>query len=100
MHVLVKDTADQKEILKEIHTLLKKDFSVYFSTIQVETECLDEKEASDIDINAHSSHSNHVQNTKDKPFSFPSSPMGMHIHIHHTTKTFQFQVNLLCHHSL
>ncbi len=66
MHVLVKETVDQKEILKEIHSLLKKDFSVYFSTIQVETECLDGKEASDIDINAHSSHSDHLQNRKDK----------------------------------
>ena len=67
MHVLVNDITDQKEILKEIHNLLKKDFSVYFSTIQVETECLDGKEASDIDINAHSSHSNHVKNIKDRP---------------------------------
>jgi hypothetical protein len=58
MHVLVKDTVDQKEILKEIHSLLKKDFSVYFSTIQVETECPEEKEAADIDINTHSFHTN------------------------------------------
>ena len=63
MHVLVNDTADQKEVLKEIYHLLKKDFSVYFSTIQVETECLDGKEADDIDINAHSFHTSHVQNT-------------------------------------
>ena len=66
MHVLVNDTADQKEVLKEIYHLLKKDFSVYFSTIQVETECLDGKEADDIDINAHSFHSSHAQNTKGK----------------------------------
>ncbi|GIT99085.1 MULTISPECIES: cation diffusion facilitator family transporter [unclassified Sulfurovum] len=66
MHVLVKDTTDQKEVLKEIHNLLKKDFSVYFSTIQIETECLDDKEASDIAVNVYSSYSNHVQNTKNK----------------------------------
>ncbi|MHB0994713.1 MAG: hypothetical protein ACYC04_10220 [Sulfurovum sp.] len=46
---------------------MKKDFSVYFSTIQIETECLDDKEASDIAVNAYSSYSNHAQNTKDKP---------------------------------
>ena len=56
MHVLVSDTADKNEVLKEIHSLLKKDFSVYFSTIQIETECPEEQESSDIDFKAHSLH--------------------------------------------
>lgn len=52
MHVLVSDDANQKEVLNKIHNLLKKDFSVYFSTIQIETECPEINEAPDIDINA------------------------------------------------
>jgi len=56
MHVLVSDGADQKALLEKIHEMLKKDFLVYFSTIQIETECPEADEASDIDIKAHSSH--------------------------------------------
>ncbi len=57
MHVRVGKTIDQKALLKQIHNLLKKDFSVYFSTIQIETECPEGNDASDIDINAHMGHS-------------------------------------------
>ena len=56
MHVLVDSTAEQKDVLKKINNLLKEDFSVYFSTIQVETECLEAEEAVDININTHSFH--------------------------------------------
>ncbi len=56
MPVLVDDTADQKEELEEIHEILKNEFSVFLSTIQVETECPERDEASDIDINTHSEH--------------------------------------------
>ncbi|MCF6264155.1 MAG: cation diffusion facilitator family transporter [Xanthomonadales bacterium] len=58
MHVLVRETADQNAVLKEIHHLLKMDFSVYFSTIQVETECPERDEAAGIDFSSHSQHSN------------------------------------------
>ncbi len=61
MHVLVGDTVDQREVLKEIHALLKNEFSIYFSTIQIETECPERDEASDIDINAHSEHSHRTK---------------------------------------
>ncbi len=56
MHVLVDRNTDQGKLLKEIHRLLKDKFSVYFSTIQIETECLEGEETSDIDIKAHSSN--------------------------------------------
>ena len=50
MHVRINDISNQEKVFKEIHKLLKDDFSVYFSTIQIETACLDEDLASDIDI--------------------------------------------------
>ncbi len=56
MHVRVGEVVDQKVLLKQIHELLKKDFSVYFSTVQIETECPEGDDASDIDINAHVGH--------------------------------------------
>ena len=57
MHVHVSEDSDQKALLNQIHQLLKKDFSVYFSTIQIETECPETDDASEIDINAHLGHS-------------------------------------------
>ncbi len=60
MHVLVNDSANKDKVLKEIYSLLKRDFSVYFSTIQIETECFEGKEASEIDINATSPHRLHT----------------------------------------
>lgn len=61
MHVRINETADQKEVLKNIHHLLKNEFSVYFSTIQIETECPEVDEASDIDINSHTAHPSNSQ---------------------------------------
>ena len=57
MHVLVGEKVDQKALLEQIHHLLKKDFSVYFSTVQIETECPEGDAASDIDISVHTEHS-------------------------------------------
>ncbi len=37
--------------IKEIQELLKDNFSVYFSTIQIERECFDKDLAKEIDIN-------------------------------------------------
>jgi len=50
MHVKVEDISSQQQLLKEIHKLLQEEFSVYFSTIQIETECLDDTTAGEIDI--------------------------------------------------
>ena len=57
MHVRVVDGVEQKVLLGQIHRLLKDDFSVYFSTIQIETECPEGDSSSAIDINAHVHHS-------------------------------------------
>jgi cobalt-zinc-cadmium efflux system protein len=37
-------------VLREAHDLLRERFGFYFSTVQVETECLDEDHARDLDI--------------------------------------------------
>ncbi len=61
MHVRVSETADQKSALGLIHEILKNDFEVYFSTIQIETECPEQDEASDIDIDLHDMESSGVR---------------------------------------
>ncbi len=44
-HVLIGDFAKGEPILQNIQSMLKTDFSIYFSTIQVETEVCEEIEA-------------------------------------------------------
>ena len=61
MHVLVDDGTNPKELLKKIHHLLKETFSVYFSTVQIETECPEGEMAAEIDIRAASSPENHPE---------------------------------------
>ena len=46
-HVLISDFAGGEPILQNIQSTLKTDFSIYFSTIQVETEVCEEIEAAD-----------------------------------------------------
>ncbi len=46
-HVLIGDFATGEPALQTIQSMLKSDFSIYFSTIQVETEVCDEIEAAD-----------------------------------------------------
>jgi len=50
MHVLIDNITDQPQVLGAIQKVLKENFSVYFSTIQVETEYFDQDEAMSIDI--------------------------------------------------
>lgn len=49
-HVRVENPADADRILREVTHLLKARFNVYFSTVQIEQTCLDEADASAIDI--------------------------------------------------
>ncbi len=56
MHVRVVDLAVQKELLEKLHHLLKEQYSVYFSTIQIETECPEGDAASDIEMKLHTKH--------------------------------------------
>jgi cobalt-zinc-cadmium efflux system protein len=56
MHVRVADLSIQKPVLEEIHHLLKEQFSVYFSTVQIEIECPEGDAAADIEMNLHTGH--------------------------------------------
>lgn len=49
VHVSVAQAENGEEIKQKIHHLLQQDFNIYFSTIQIETTCLDVDEASEID---------------------------------------------------
>jgi cobalt-zinc-cadmium efflux system protein len=51
-HIRV-DSPDRGErLLVEAHRLLRERFGFYFSTIQIETTCLDEDHAQQVDISA------------------------------------------------
>lgn len=49
-HLCVPDPADTTRVLQEATDALRTHFDVYFSTLQVEQECLSEPHATDIDI--------------------------------------------------
>ena len=49
-HLKIDAAKDAASVLREAHTLLRDRFGFYFSTLQVETECLDEDHARDLDI--------------------------------------------------
>ncbi len=49
-HVLVADLAGTDELQAQIQTLLKEKFRIYFSTVQLETKCLEGKESAAINI--------------------------------------------------
>jgi cobalt-zinc-cadmium efflux system protein len=49
-HLRVDKAEDAASVLRATHDLLRERFGFYFSTLQVETECLDEDHARDLDI--------------------------------------------------
>ncbi len=49
-HVRITDMAEGVRIQRQIYAILTNDFNVYFSTIQVETECLEQETAQEIDF--------------------------------------------------
>lgn len=57
-HLRLQDGADAAATLVQAHALLKDQYGFYFSTLQLETECLDEESAAEIDISgaAHGGH--------------------------------------------
>lgn len=61
MHVLVDQDADHRALLYKIHDLLKNTFAVYFSTVQIETECPEGDGAAAIDVGAQVAHSGHPE---------------------------------------
>lgn len=53
-HVRVADPSNVAFVQKQIYTILTKDFGIYFSTLQVETECLEQEIAKEIDFKTNS----------------------------------------------
>lgn len=53
-HLRVDDQASHPDLLRKAHRMLREEFGFYFSTLQLETSCLDEDQASDIDISRKS----------------------------------------------
>lgn len=49
-HIKTDDVSKTQDILKESTTILKEKFDFYFSTVQIEQECLEIEEPRDIDI--------------------------------------------------
>jgi cobalt-zinc-cadmium efflux system protein len=49
-HIKTDDLSKSQDILREATNVLKEKFDFYFSTIQVEKECVEIEEAEDIDI--------------------------------------------------
>ncbi len=50
LHARVEDGVDRDRLLEAIHHLLKGDFAVYFSTVQLESRCPEDGEAAAIDV--------------------------------------------------
>lgn len=57
MHVLVEEIKENNNLLDKIYQLLKNEFSIYFSTIQIETRCPEDSESNNIDYNETTEHS-------------------------------------------
>lgn len=49
-HVLIEDSINIQEVQKQIHKILKNKFKIFFSTIQIETQCLEDKKAEEINF--------------------------------------------------
>lgn len=51
-HVSTDDAENADSLLKHAHRLLRDRFGFYFSTVQIETVCLDEDHVRDLDVGA------------------------------------------------
>jgi cobalt-zinc-cadmium efflux system protein len=51
-HLKIDAAKHAASVLREAHALLRNRFGFYFSTLQVEAECLDEDHARDLDISS------------------------------------------------
>jgi cobalt-zinc-cadmium efflux system protein len=49
-HLRVAEDADPQAVLKTAHGMLKDKYGFFFTTLQVETACLDESSAEAIDV--------------------------------------------------
>jgi cobalt-zinc-cadmium efflux system protein len=58
-HIRVSGDADPQAVLRSAYQKLRKDFGFFFASVQVETACLDESGAEEIDITASPFSSGH-----------------------------------------
>lgn len=58
-HVCVSDPKKNEHILRAAHRLLKEKYGLYFSTLQIEENCLDEEGVEAIDVTRSSRHTSH-----------------------------------------
>ena len=70
----ITEEADQQQVLADAHSYLDETGIFYFSTVQVETECLDTPGAEDIDIMDGSARSESPAHEK------PIGHDGHHMH--------------------
>ena len=69
-HMRISEGADTGDLLRRAHELLRDQFGIRFSTLQIETVCLDESESRDLDITAgrtpsgESPHGDHARPSK------------------------------------
>lgn len=49
-HLRVSDGTDETRLLRAAHDMLRDEFGFHFSTLQIESSCLDEEQARDLDI--------------------------------------------------
>ncbi len=49
-HIHMQEDTKEDALLQEAHAILRDQFGIYFSTIQIETKCLDEDTSSDLDF--------------------------------------------------
>lgn len=49
-HMRIEEGADAEKILETAHARLKSQFGFFFATLQIETTCLDERDARSVDL--------------------------------------------------
>lgn len=67
-HLRIDPVNDSQDILEQAHELLRTKFDFFFSTLQIETDCLDEAATTDIDI-ARDVEQNHSDKDHEKDVS-------------------------------
>lgn len=74
MHVLVDELSESMSILREIHALLRDRFGVFFSTVQLESECLETPSSEGITISGRPVREAGPRNQDPDPAAPAGSP--------------------------
>ena len=69
-HLLVAEDTDRQHALAQAQSVVRDDFSFYFSTIQIETECEENDRAAAIDF-ANTDHPDHTSTTTHNDADHP-----------------------------